>query len=152
VVIPVRKKEIKQTNKLLEFWRIKLNIEHGENTIIAKENIIHITLKGAFNEYGAIDVSKKTMEIIRNFNQKRFMLLVNLLNLDGATPEAFNISNEFNEWLNSQNMVAKAIVITSQVIKAIDQQWVPSKVVQNVEYFDSEDDALRWLKNSSRQP
>lgn len=123
-----------------------MNIEHGESTIVAKENIIHITLKGAFNEYGAIDVSKKTMEIIRNFNQKRFMLLVNLLNLDGATPEAFNISNEFNEWLNSQNMVAKAIVITSQVIKAIDQQWVPSKVVQNIEYFDSENDALIWLK------
>lgn len=125
-----------------------MNIEHGESTIIAKDNIIHITLKGAFNEYGAIGVSKTTMEIIRNFNQKRFMLLVNLLSLDGATPEAFNISNEFNEWLNSQNMVAKAIVITSQAIKAIDQQWVPSKVVQNVEYFYSEDDALRWLKKT----
>jgi hypothetical protein len=42
-------------------------------------------------------------------------------------------------------MVAKAIVITSQVIKSIDQQWVPSKAVQNIEYFDNEDDALVWL-------
>jgi hypothetical protein len=65
--------------------------------------------------------------------------------LDGATPDAFNISNKFNEWLNGQNMVAKAIVITSQVIKSIDQQWVPSKAVQNIEYFDNKDDALVWL-------
>lgn len=123
-----------------------MTVEHGENTIIVKENIIHITLKGGFNEYGAKDVSRKTKEIICAFNQKRFLMLVNLLNLEGATPEAFNTSNEFNEWLNSQNMVAKAIVITSQTIKAIDQQWVPSKTVQNIEYFDNEEDALKWLK------
>lgn len=119
---------------------------HGENTIVVKENIIHITLKGAFNEYGAKDVSIKTKEIIRSFKQKKFMVLANLLNLDGATPEAFGTSNEFNEWLNSQGMVAKAIVITSQTVKAVDQKWVPSKAAQNIEYFDNEDDALIWLK------
>lgn len=123
-----------------------MTVEHGENTIIVKENIIHITLKGGFNKSGAKDVSRKTKEIICSFNQKRFLILVNLLNLDGATPEAFNTSNEFNEWLNSQNMVAKAIVITSQTIKAIDQKWVPSKIVQNIGYFDNEEDALKWLK------
>ena len=137
---------INPTNKRLCIWRTELTVEHGENTVIVKENIIHVTLKGAFNEYGAKDVSNKTKEIIRAFNQKRFTILINLLSLDGATPDAFNTSNEFNEWLNNQNMVAKAIVITSQTIKAVDQQWVPSKAVQNIEYFDNEDDALRWLE------
>jgi hypothetical protein len=122
-----------------------LTIEHGDNTIILKENIIHITLKGSFNEYGAEKVSQKTSAIIKSLNQSKFLIFVDLLNLDGATPDAFNISNKFNGWLNGQNMVAKAIVITSQVIKSIDQQWVPSKAVQNIEYFDNEDDALVWL-------
>jgi hypothetical protein len=123
-----------------------LPLEHGESRIILKENIIHVTLKGAFNEYGAKDVSKKTKEIIDSFNQQKFMILANLLNLNGATPEAFSISNEFNTWLNSQNMVAKAIVITSSTIKDIDRQRVPSKALQNIEYFDNEADALIWLK------
>lgn len=123
-----------------------MTVEHGYNTIILKENIIHITLIGSFNEYGANDVSQKTKAIINSLNQKRFLILANLSNLNGATPEAFNTSNEFNLWLNSQNMVAKAIVITSQVIKNIDQQWVPSKACQNIEYFDNEYDALIWLK------
>ena len=115
-------------------------------SFIVKENIIHVTLKGAFNEYGAKDVSKKAKEVILALNDKKFLVLVNLLSLEGATPEAFNISNEFNEWLNCQNMVAKAIVVTSQTIKAIDQQWVPSKVVQNIEYFENEDAAFAWLE------
>ncbi|MCW8833329.1 MAG: hypothetical protein OQK09_02195 [Colwellia sp.] len=122
-----------------------MNEEHGENTIHVKDNIIYVTLAGAFNEHGAENVSKKATQIISTFNHKKFMILINLLKLDGATPEAYKISNEFNGWLNSQNMVAKAIVITSQSIKAIDQQWVPSKAGQNIEYFDNEDDALKWL-------
>lgn len=131
---------------MLKLWRIELPVEHGENAIVLKDNIIHITLKGAFNEFGAKDVSIKTKEIIYALNQKRFMMLVNLLSLEGATPEAFDTSNEFNKWLNGQNMIAKAIVITSQAIKAIDQKRVPSKSVQNIEYFDNESDALRWLE------
>ncbi|MBA6290872.1 hypothetical protein H4J58_04825 [Colwellia sp. MB3u-70] len=123
-----------------------MTLEHGENTIVLKENIIHITLNGAFNEYGAKDVAQKTKEIIAALKQDRFLILANLLSLDGATPEAFYISNKFNRWLNNKNMIAKAIVITSETIKNIDQQWVPSKSVQNIEYFHNVDDALIWLK------
>jgi hypothetical protein len=103
-------------------------------------------LNGAFNEYGAKDVAQKTKQIIAALTQESFVIIVNLLNLDAVTPEAFYISNEFNRWLNNQTMIAKAIVITSETIKNIDQQWVPSKVVQNIEYFHNIDDALIWLK------
>lgn len=123
-----------------------MTLKHGESTIILKGNIIHITLEGAFNEYGAKEVSATTREIINTLNQKEFLILANLLNLNGATPEAFSISNEFNAWLNNQNMVAKAIVIQSDTVKEIDKHWVPSKAIQNIEYFDNEDDALIWLK------
>ena len=124
---------------------MKLIEEHGKSTIIVKNNVIHITLNGAFNEYGANKVSKNTKEIIRAFKNRRFMILTNLLSLDGATPEAFNESNEFNEWLNKRTMIAKAIVITSQAIKAIVQQRVPSQAFQNIEYFENENDAINWL-------
>ncbi|MFQ3195922.1 MAG: hypothetical protein ACI9N3_002763 [Colwellia sp.] len=103
-------------------------------------------MNGAFNEYGAKDVAQKTKQIIAALTQESFVIIVNLLNLDAVTPEAFYISNEFNRWLNNQTMIAKAIVITSETIKNIDQQWVPSKVVQNIEYFHNIDDALIWLK------
>jgi len=119
--------------------------EHGESTIIFRNSVIHITLKGAFNELGAKNFSKKSKEIISTFSHKRFMVLVNLLDLEGATPEAFNESNEFNKWLNKYKMIAKAIVITSQVIKSIDQHWVPAQAVQNIEYFEHESDAMNWL-------
>ena len=133
-------------NKRLLIGRIEMTIEHGGNTVIVKGNIINVTLIGAFNEYDAKNVSKKIKKIVEGFNLNKFLMLMNLSNWDGATPEAFTTSNEFNEWLNSQNMVAKAIVITSQTVKAIDQQWVPSKLVQNIEYFDNEGEALRWLE------
>jgi hypothetical protein len=122
-------------------------VEHGNNTVVVQGNIIHVTLKGSFNELGAKDVSEKTTEAINTINQETFLILVNLLNLEGGTPEAFSISNEFNEWLNKQNMVAKAIVISSQTIKDIDQQRVPSKATQNIKYFATESDALVWLKS-----
>jgi len=127
-------------------WRFKLTLEHGKYTIIVEENIINVTLEEAFNEQGAQALAKELTEIINTFNQQKILILGNLLKLLGATPEAFAVSNKFNEWLNTQNLVAKALVINSATIKAIDQQRVPSKEVQNIAYFDNEADALSWLK------
>lgn len=126
-----------------------MTLEHGKYAIIVDENIINITLEEAFNEQGAKALAKELTEIINNFNQQKILILGNLLKLPGATPEAFAVSNKFNEWLNTQNLVAKALVINSPAIKAIDQQRVPSKEVQHIAYFDNEADALNWLKKYS---
>jgi len=128
-----------------------LTLDHGQNIITAKGNLIHVTLRGAFNEYGARDVARQAKSIVERLSPDRFTILINMLNLEGATPEAFTVSNEFNEWLNKQNMIAKAIVIKSESIKAIDQQWVPAKKGQNIEYFENEEDAYRWLEKQLPQ-
>ncbi len=119
---------------------------HGDYFIRIEGNIVFISLEGSMNEYSVKELFFEAKTIINNFNGNKFSMLSNLSKIIGGTPEAYDEANKFNEWLNTQNMVAKAVVITSPTLSKIERIRVPAKLLQNIKEFDNEPDAIKWLK------
>lgn len=118
---------------------------HGEFDINIENDIINITIKGAFNDVGAKAVIEQLVQHITTLKNEPFAILANLLAFEGGTPEVFAVSDEFNAWLNSKNMVAKALVFTSPALIMIEKTLVKSKQGQNIQYFADEHEATAWL-------
>ncbi len=124
---------------------------HGKYDIEVNCDIIKITVSGAFNDVAAKALAIELKNIVIAFEHAPFAIMANLLAFDGGTPEVFAESQEFNTWLNSKNMVAKALVFTSPALIAIEQALVKSKAKQNIQYFKTEHQALKWLNKQIEQ-
>jgi hypothetical protein len=122
-----------------------LHTLHGEFNINLDQDIINITVKGAFNDVGAKAVIEQLVQHITTLNNEPFAILANLLEFEGGTPDVFAVTDEFNAWLNSKNMVAKALVFTSPALIMIEQTLVKSKKGQNIQYFADETEAIAWI-------
>lgn len=124
-----------------------MDLTHGDSSIELIDSTIFITLKGAFNEYGVQVWFEKLKTIVNQLHGKPFTILINYLEADGATPEAFQVANKYNSWLCEQNLTAKAIV-TSPILAAIDLAQINEKnrKQQNYKYFITVPSALEWLK------
>jgi len=127
-----------------------LQAQHGEFEIDIDNNVIKVTVQGAFNDVGAKALVTQLKSLLISLDKQPFAILANLLAFDGGTPEVFIMSDEFNAWLNDKNMVAKALVFTSPALIAIEQTLVKSKTTQNIRYFEDENTALAWLNNQLR--
>ena len=64
-------------------------VGHGSNQVSIQDNIITITLIGSFNEYDFKDIAQKVKQAVAEYNGKQFCILVNDVQLFGATPEAY---------------------------------------------------------------
>jgi hypothetical protein len=124
---------------------IIMEIEHGEVTITVDKNIIIVKLEGAFNEFGAKKYTVGVKQIIDTFQGKPFSILINNLEVLGGTPEAYEELEKYNQWLNTQNLVAKAMVISSITTLDIINLLSPSRQSQQSKNFDNEEDAMQWL-------
>lgn len=127
-----------------------MQAQHGEFEIDIDNNVIKVTVQGAFNDVGAKALVTQLKSLLISLDKQPFVILANLLAFDGGTPEVFIMSDEFNAWLNDKNMVAKALVFTSPALIAIEQALVKSKTTQNIRYFEDENTALAWLNNQLR--
>ncbi len=125
---------------------ILMDIEHGEVIITVDKNIIIVKLEGAFNEFGAKKYTIGVKETIDTFQGKPFSILINNLEVLGGTPEAYEELEKYNQWLNTQNLTAKAMVISSITTLDIINLLCPSRQSQQSKNFDNEEDALNWLK------
>ncbi|WP_019027700.1 hypothetical protein [Colwellia piezophila] len=119
---------------------------HGECFITVDDDIIYIKSVGAFNLEGIIQAYQDIESIIISLGENRFKVLVDYTEIEGATPEAFDKLNECNEWLNSQNLIAKAVVIHSPVNLTLLESRVPARSLQNDKNFDNQSAAKEWLK------
>ena len=99
-----------------------------------------------FNELGVKKFTDAVRQFVGSLNGRAFGVLINDLKLEGGTPEAYAELEEYNQWLNTQHLVAKAMVIESSTHRDIINKLSPSRSQQNIEYFKSEQDALTWLK------
>jgi hypothetical protein len=125
-----------------------MHIEHGEVTIEIIDNIILVRSVGAFNEYGAKKYTEGIKAAINGLSSKKFFsILTNNLKFLGATPEAYQVLEAYNLWLNTQNLIAKAMVITSSTTLDVINMFSPSRSLQQNENFDNEAEALAWLKS-----
>jgi hypothetical protein len=126
-----------------------MNLEHGDYSVAIDGNIIIATMKGSFNEYGARALTGQMRANIESFHGTCFCILVNALELDGLTPKGYEELDKYNDWLNCQNMLAKAMVGNSDTISTIINSRIPSKREQNIKEFDNILDAMTWLKLQS---
>ena len=128
-----------------------MSIEHGKNFISVDGDIIISKVIGAFNIEG-IDKSIRELKVtIESFCQNEFKLLVDYIDTEGGTPEVYDKINECNIWLNSQNMIAKALVIESNAMLSILEGRTPARSALNEKTFKNETDAMLWLKSQSKQ-
>jgi len=126
-----------------------MNLNHGDFSIEVVGSIIAVELNGAFNEYGVRAFIAEVKSIIVRLSGKPFSILMKNLSLLGATPQAFEELNVYNTWLNTQNLIAKAVVHNSTALFEISKCWVPSTNIQNIKDFDNEFHAIRWLEQQS---
>ncbi|NRA15572.1 MAG: STAS/SEC14 domain-containing protein [Oceanospirillaceae bacterium] len=124
---------------------------HGANQVSIQDNIISITLRGGCNEYDFQDIGPRVKQAVAQCNGKRFCILVNDLEFIGATPEAYYEFQVLNQWLNTQQLLAKAIVIKSVSVLGTIKAQVPAINDQNLKVFDVEKGAIIWLQNQLKK-
>ena len=123
--------------------------EHGKYSISMDGGIFYSKFEGAFNDIASKSWCERAKRVIESFGNRKFLMLVNLLELEGGTPGAWDDADRFNKWLNQKNMIAKALVITSSMTKEIERARVPSSRTQNIRYFENERNATTWLLSQS---
>jgi len=123
-----------------------VDIEHGEVIMTVHNNIIIVKLIGAFNEFGAKKYTDGIKELIDNLHGESFSILINNLEMEGGTPEAYDELEKYNQWLNTQKLTAKAMVITSIATIDLIDQLSPSRKLQHCKNFDNEAEAIYWLE------
>ena len=126
-----------------------MNLEHGIFTVTIDTNIIIVIMKGSFNEFGARALIDSIKAKIKSFNGTKFSIIVEDLELEGITPEGYKEINKYNEWLNNQNMIAKARVANSSLMLDIDHRLIPAIQKQNIKIFEDVPSAIEWLKLQS---
>ncbi len=121
-------------------------IAHGNTTISIEEDIVIIKSIGSFNQESIKQSFQEVKTLIKSIFPKKFKMLADYPQVEGATPESFETIEEINIWLKSQNMVAKAIVIKSSLLLSILKSRSPSRNTLNEKYFDDNNSAINWLK------
>ena len=124
-----------------------MNLVHGEYGITVDDNIISIAISEAFNEYCIIQLTAELKLIVSSFPHKAFFLIVDLLNSEGGTPEAFEESRKCNLWLDQQNIIAKAILSDSSTFIAINEARLRRTDKQLIQYFHTRSDAIHWFNS-----
>ena len=126
-----------------------MSLEHGKSIISVDDDIITVTVIGMFNKEGLIRTIEELKSVIESFHQNKFKTLFDYLKAEGATPDAYDEINKCNNWLNTQNMVAKALVINSSVNLNILEVRTPARKSQNTKNLDNITSAINWLKLQS---
>lgn len=126
-------------------------IDHGLSHVVRDGDIIRVTLKGAFNLEGTERYELQARRVINSFNGAPFLMLVDDTEVEGGTPDAYAHLDRFNQWQNTQALVAKAFIVKQSLLKEIIMQRTPQLKLQNTGFFDNEAAAIRWLKQQQQE-
>ncbi|MEP4888715.1 MAG: hypothetical protein ABJV04_01705 [Aliiglaciecola sp.] len=124
---------------------------YGSYNLSIDGNIARMRFVGMFNAATTELFVKEFKVLLEQFGDKPFLVLGDLLELEGATPEAYAMINDFNTWVNTRNMVAKALLIENKIIAQIARHRVESVRFQNIRYFSNNDEALAWFEQLQKQ-
>ncbi|MFQ2825212.1 hypothetical protein [Aeromonas allosaccharophila] len=118
---------------------------HGVYEIQIDGNIIVAILHGAFNEFAVEKYANDLKVIINLFNDDNFAMLIDIREYAGATPDALVIVDNFNKWLSSKGLLAKAYVTKSPVL--LDLILINTPSISNVliARFNEIGHAREWL-------
>ncbi|NMP30864.1 hypothetical protein HII17_04745 [Thalassotalea sp. M1531] len=122
-----------------------MSLVHGDFEITFDNNTLMVKLSGSFNELGTLKLTDLIKNNIENLNGQKFYMLVDDRELDGFTPEAYQVIEENNHWLGQQNLLAKAFIMRNLVQESLDNYFIPSKKGQNTKAFTDMASAIAWL-------
>ena len=95
-----------------------MSVEHGEFSISLEGKIIKTKLIGSFNEFGAKRYAEAVIEVL----------------------------DQYNIWVNQQNMLAKAFVFDAAILATIMKNMSPSMKADNIQMFKTLEAAESWLE------
>ncbi|WP_372770667.1 hypothetical protein [Pseudoalteromonas sp.] len=128
---------------------MKLNASHrhGECKIdLISDRIISAAFIGSFNGQSVQKYASEIKRLVNTFQSQPFAMIINNLEVEGGTPEAYQELENYNLWLNLQAIVAKAFIIDNNVTKQILLARTPALKQQNIAFFENPADATIWLK------
>ncbi|WP_448551172.1 hypothetical protein [Thalassotalea montiporae] len=118
---------------------------HGECEVSRQGNMLFGTLIGSFNEDGITLYIQQMREQVEGYNGQPFVVLVDLTRVEGGTPDAYQILDNYNRWLATQSIAAKALLYDSAVQPDILFSRSPSLDLQNTKIFTDRVEAIAWL-------
>ncbi|GMM85078.1 hypothetical protein MTsN2n4_23050 [Pseudoalteromonas sp. MTN2-4] len=119
---------------------------HGRfSTTLLENNIISAKLIGSFNERGCFNYTESVKHIVNALNGEPFAMLIDDLELEGGTPEAYQTLQAYNVWLNTQSIIAKAFIVNDRMTKHIILQRSPALLEQKIAFFETHEEAESWL-------
>ncbi len=124
---------------------------HGDAIVDIQGQIVSVTLIGSFDEFGVRKYAEELKQQVMSLQGQEFAVLVNVIAFTGGTPEAYEEIELYNQWLNQENMVAKAMVSISQLTLSIALPRTPARSVQNMENFSDSASAREWLEHQLAQ-
>ncbi|MFO6425037.1 hypothetical protein [Motilimonas sp. KMU-193] len=121
---------------------------HGKAEVKLVNHIIYCKLSGSFNDLGCRQYTQQVKQCITTLNEQPFAMLIDDLELEGGTPEAYEQLQAYNEWLTTQAIIAKAFIIKNKATQQIILQRSPALLAQNIAFFQQYDDAVHWLEQA----
>lgn len=118
---------------------------HGTTEVLLDPPLIRVRAAGRFNLAGCKRFCEKVGAAVREMGESPFGMLIDNLDFEGGTPDAYAELDRFNAWLNTRPMVAKAMVVRSDVLLSIMDQLAPSRRQQNIQGFGTLAEGERWL-------
>ena len=120
--------------------------QHGIIKISQHENIIIATVIGSFNDVGARAYIDKIKSVVFSMQGKKYAILADCTDFEGGTPEVYQMLEDYNQWQNQTNLVAKAIVLKTSIIEEFLRAWSPAFELQMVKSFEAQIPAIKWLQ------
>lgn len=125
---------------------IMTSLSHGTSQVSAQDGVIEARFIGSFNALGVQEYARKVKALVAGFDGAKFSMLIDNTGFEGGTPEAYQTLDSYNDWLNSQALIAKAFVIQSTMNRHILMQRTPALATQKVAFFTDINEARAWLK------
>jgi hypothetical protein len=122
-------------------------LSHGEFEVCLEYNVITAKAIGAFNYECVLNYTNEIKLFVTHLKEKAFCMIIDNSKFEGCTPEGFVVLDDFNSWLNSSELKAKAFIINSEVNKQIILDRTPSLSFQNIQFFSDHKEANQWVRN-----
>lgn len=119
---------------------------HGHTSVSVDGAHISVIARGLFNLDGCQQFVTLVGDAVRSLGEQPFTMLIDNLEFEGGTPEAYRELDRFNAWLNTRPLVAKAMLRRSETLMQIMNTLAPSRQKQNIRDFADRDEAEAWLR------
>lgn len=123
------------------------HLPHGHIDAWAEGNLVFAVYIGQMNLEGITIGLNGLRKVIEELNGAPFTMLIDVLKVEGGTPEAYEELERFNQWLNTQAMVAKATIINSKLQLKLINALIQARKEQNNKTFEDQSEALDWLSS-----